>query len=230
MNELNQLVDNFIAREDDRTEPITFLKEAARMTSTTKEDISEHAYHVSPCAEAQQRFEQEEQAYWQQRDELLKEYAGRWVAIVGGQVAAVGEQMNKVAAEAWRKTGSGLMYVNLVGGEDVALRVRQVVSGHYDRAYAPPMPMIAASVSDKDDRIELSAFLKEVAQMTLTTTEEIYEQIVKPLPAAERLRLVEKIVHDLSIQAMLDGEDAQAWVSRTRRESDEDRERQWRRE
>jgi hypothetical protein len=86
--------------------------------------------------------------------------------------------------------------------------------------------------------------------MTLTTTEEIYEQIVKPLPAAERLRLVGKIVHDLSIQAMedkslerhdwmslrgvapnlLDGEDAQSWVSRTRRESDEDREQQWRRE
>jgi len=86
--------------------------------------------------------------------------------------------------------------------------------------------------------------------MTLTTTEEIYEQIVKPLPAAERLRLIGKIVNDLSIQAiegnlpelhdwmslrgiapdLLDGEDAQAWVSRTRGESDEDREWQWRRE
>jgi hypothetical protein len=84
--------------------------------------------------------------------------------------------------------------------------------------------------------------------MTLTTTEEIYEQIVKPLPPAERLRLVARIVYDLSIQAtegnlpelhdwmslrgvapdLLDGEDAQTWVSRTRRESDEDRERQWR--
>ena len=86
--------------------------------------------------------------------------------------------------------------------------------------------------------------------MTLTTTEEIYEQIVKPLPAAERLRLIGKIVYDLSIQAiesnlperhdwmslrgvapnLLDGEDAQTWVSRTRRESDEDCERQWERE
>ena len=84
--------------------------------------------------------------------------------------------------------------------------------------------------------------------MTLITTEEIYEQIVKPLPAAERLRLVGKIVHDLSIEAiegepperhdwmslrgvapnLLEGEDAQTWVSHTRRESDEDRERQWR--
>ncbi|MBO0857356.1 MAG: hypothetical protein J2P21_02675 [Chloracidobacterium sp.] len=36
---------------------------------------------------------------------------------------------------------------------------------------------------------------------TLTTTEEIYEHIVKPLPASDRLRLVGKIVYDLSIQA-----------------------------
>jgi ParB-like chromosome segregation protein Spo0J len=100
----------------------------------------------------------------------------------------------------------------------------------------------------EDDRIERSSMLKEIMEMTLTTTEEIYEQIVKPLPASERLRLVGKIVYDLSIQAtegtlserhdwmslrgvapdLLDGEDAQTWVSRTRRESDEERERQWR--
>jgi hypothetical protein len=41
-------------------------------------------------------------------------------------VVAVGDQMNKVAAEALRKTGSGLMYVNLVGGEETVLRVRQI--------------------------------------------------------------------------------------------------------
>jgi hypothetical protein len=105
-------------------------------------------------------------------------------------------------------------------------------------------------ITREDDRIEPSAILKEIVHMTLTTTEEIYEQIVKPLPAAERLRLVGKIVYDLSIQAaegeltghhdwmslrgiapdLLDGEDAQAWVSSTRGESDEDRERQWRRD
>ena len=70
-------------------------------------------------ADAQERFDGEQRAYWQQRDELLQKYAGKWVALVGGQVVAFGDQMNKVAAEAWRKTGSGLMYVNLVGGEDV---------------------------------------------------------------------------------------------------------------
>jgi hypothetical protein len=98
--------------------------------------------------EARQRFEQEEQAYWQQRDELLKQYAGKWVAIVGGQVVAAGDQMNRVAAEALRKTGSGLMYVNLVGGEGVVLRVRSASSGYYDQSYAPPMPMLTAPVSD----------------------------------------------------------------------------------
>lgn len=83
--------------------------------------------------------------------------------------------------------------------------------------------------------------------MTLTTAEEIYDQVIKPLPAAERLRLVEKIAHDLlaplaerqsserydwmslrGISPNLLGEDAQDWVSRSRHEADEDRERQWR--
>lgn len=86
--------------------------------------------------------------------------------------------------------------------------------------------------------------------MALTTAEEVYEQVVKALPAPERLRLVEKIVHDLATQPvagepaqrrswmsirgiapnLLGGEDAQEWVSRTRREADEHREKQLRRQ
>ncbi len=78
----------------------------------------------------------------------------------------------------------------------------------------------------------------------------LYEQHIKPLPAAERLRLVEKTVSDLATQAavgeppersdwmsvcgiapnLLGGEDAQAWGSRTRREVGEHREKQWKRE
>jgi hypothetical protein len=99
-------------------------------------------------AETEERFEQEERAYWQQRDELLRQYAGKWVAVVGGQVVASGNQMNKVAAEAWRRTGSGLMYVNLVGGEDVVLRVRRGAQGRYDSVYTPPIPTVTASISD----------------------------------------------------------------------------------
>ena len=83
--------------------------------------------------------------------------------------------------------------------------------------------------------------------MAQTPVDEAYEQIVKRLSPAERLRLVERIVHDLPQQPdeassserydwlsmagiapnLLDGEDAQEWVSRTRREADEHREKQW---
>jgi len=67
------------------------------------------------------------------------------------------------------------------------------------------------------------------------------------LPPVERLRLVEKIVHELAASSITGdsgrrlwseirgivaypmlGEDAQASVSRTRREADEHREKQWR--
>ncbi len=99
-------------------------------------------------AETRQQFEEEEQAYWRQRDELLCRYSGQWVAIVGGRVVAVGEQMNKVAAEALRTTGSGLMYVNRVGREDAVLRVRQVADGRYHQSYSPPIPMVTATIRD----------------------------------------------------------------------------------
>lgn len=79
---------------------------------------------------------------------------------------------------------------------------------------------------------------------------DVYEEVVKRLSPPERLRLVERIVHDLSTQTapgdrpedcdllslgglapnLLAGEDAQEWVSRTRREADEHRGRQWKRE
>ncbi len=82
--------------------------------------------------------------------------------------------------------------------------------------------------------------------MNITTAEDIYEDVIKQLPVNERLRLVEKIAHDLSaplsepiqkfewqsIRAiapnLLDGLDAQEWVSNTRLAADEDREAQWR--
>lgn len=83
--------------------------------------------------------------------------------------------------------------------------------------------------------------------MSEMSAEEIYEQHIKPLPVAERLRLIEMTVHDLATQStengppkqhdwtcirgitpdLLGGEDAQEWISRTRREADEQREEQW---
>jgi hypothetical protein len=72
----------------------------------------------------------------------------------------------------------------------------------------------------------------------MTTTDDLYNAATA-LPVPDRLRLVERIVHDLAqppaetrprwmdlegaASALLDGEDAQAWVSRTRRESDDGR-------
>ncbi len=85
--------------------------------------------------------------------------------------------------------------------------------------------------------------------MTKMSVEDLYEQHIKPLPVAERLRLIEITAHDLvarpaesepverhdwmSVRGiapnLLGGEDAQEWVSRTRREADESREKQWKR-
>lgn len=72
------------------------------------------------------------------------------------------------------------------------------------------------------------------------SVEQVYEQHVKPLQPGEQLRLVEKIVHELAGSGsprtqprrswreirgiapnLLEGEDAQEWVSRSRREDDE---------
>jgi hypothetical protein len=75
--------------------------------------------------------------------------------------------------------------------------------------------------------------------MTVQSADDIYEA-VKRLPVEQRLRLMERIAHDLAqppaagrsswmevegiAPDLLAGEDAQAWVSRTRREADESRE------
>ena len=82
--------------------------------------------------------------------------------------------------------------------------------------------------------------------MAPKTAAEAYQQIVSSLPDAEQLRLVEQIVHRLALMRprgdeeeerydwmelagiapnLLDGEDAQEWVTRTRRGSDEHREK-----
>jgi hypothetical protein len=85
--------------------------------------------------------------------------------------------------------------------------------------------------------------------MGAKTADEVYEQIVKSLPPGERRRLAKRIMDDLPAPErdesagseerhdwmsmagiapnLLGGEDAQEWVSRTRREADEHRERQW---
>jgi len=76
--------------------------------------------------------------------------------------------------------------------------------------------------------------------MKPTKAEDLYHA-VRQLPAVERLRLIENIARDLAsgsdpsaerydwmslagaAPSLLGGEDAQSWVSRTRREADEHR-------
>ncbi len=82
--------------------------------------------------ETAERFANEQRAYWQQREQMVSLYDGMWVAMVGGQVVAVGDRMNRVAAEAFRRTRSRVMFVTLVGEEDVEFRVRQVTTGYHD--------------------------------------------------------------------------------------------------
>ena len=53
--------------------------------------------------QAQEQFEREKKAYFAIRDQLLKTHFGKWVAIVDGKIVAVGDQMSKVAAEAFQK-------------------------------------------------------------------------------------------------------------------------------
>ncbi|MEN3001543.1 MAG: hypothetical protein ABDI19_06835 [Armatimonadota bacterium] len=83
--------------------------------------------------------------------------------------------------------------------------------------------------------------------MAAKTADEIYATCVKDLPIEERIRLIERISRELAIELKAGskpserdwrelagrlpypaiGEDAQEWVSRTRREADERREKQW---
>ena len=81
--------------------------------------------------------------------------------------------------------------------------------------------------------------------MSQRTSEEIYEQVIKPMAVSERLRLIERIAHDLSTSGngelaqrsnwaslrgvapnLLEGEDVQAWISSVRAESDRHRGRE----
>src|SRR2546423_216635 len=101
-------------------------------------------------AETKAQFEAEERAYWAQRDELLKQYAGKWVAVVGGQVAAVGDRMNQVSAEAYRRTGSRVKFVALVGEEDLEIVIRKVAMGHYLAGPRWELPLVDADVTGPD--------------------------------------------------------------------------------
>jgi hypothetical protein len=79
--------------------------------------------------EFNERFEREKNAYWRIRNDLLKKYKGKWVAIVNEQVVAVGDDMGKVIEDAFQKTQSKVMFVSEVGLEDRISRIRRLSNG-----------------------------------------------------------------------------------------------------
>jgi hypothetical protein len=95
-----------------------------------------------------QRFAAEKAAYWAMREDLMRQYHGQWVAVVNGQVVAVGNKAGKVLEEAYRKTGSEIGFVAHVGYEQVVRKIRQATTGRHDGHYDPPMPMVTATVTN----------------------------------------------------------------------------------
>ena len=123
-------------------------------------------------AETTAKFEAEERAYWQMRDALLAQDRGKWVAVVGGQVVAVGDQMSKVCAEAYRKTGSKVKFVSLVGEEDIEFVIRSAASGRFVTGPRWELPLVDAGVSDADgDPVYPETFIVDTgADITILTT------------------------------------------------------------
>src|SRR5437870_6003136 len=98
----------------------------------------------TPGAATQERFRRDERAYWEQREMLLARYPGRWVAIVDGQVVAVGDRSGEVIRAAYERTGSRAGYAAHVGREDEVYRIRRVTRGYYDASYHHAVPKVAA--------------------------------------------------------------------------------------
>ncbi len=96
--------------------------------------------------QAQEQFEREKKAYFAMRDKLLQTHFGKWVAIVDGKVATVGESAVEVIQQVLAQKGATVMYVKRVGFEDRVLKVRSTSVGWYDPDYDPPIPKITAEV------------------------------------------------------------------------------------
>ncbi len=98
-------------------------------------------------AKTRERFEAEKTAYWAMRDELVKQYRGKWVAVVGGQVVAVADKASKVLEDAYQKTKSSVGFAVRVGYEHVVRKIRQI-SARYDDGFEPSMPLVTITVAD----------------------------------------------------------------------------------
>jgi len=69
-------------------------------------------------------FGKEWEAYWQMRDNITKEYKGRYVAICDRKIVAFGSTLNEAALKAQEKHGLRAMYVTKVGEEFTPITIR----------------------------------------------------------------------------------------------------------
>jgi len=85
-----------------------------------------------------------EKVYWQQREQLVRKLANKWVAVHNGQVVTVGEDLASVMDEVG-KQGLCDAYIEKVGGESdtvSTIRHRREIGFGYDSSYTPPIPRI----------------------------------------------------------------------------------------
>ncbi|MCS4541716.1 MAG: DUF5678 domain-containing protein [Euryarchaeota archaeon] len=64
------------------------------------------------------QFDADEAAYWSMREELLKEFKGKWVAVHNRKVVASGNNQSEVIKSAYEVLGKSPFYLNCVGEED----------------------------------------------------------------------------------------------------------------
>jgi len=96
---------------------------------------------------AQEGFEQDQKAYWEMWDELLKVYPGKWVAVHKAKIVAIADTLLGVAEEGAKE--DGYAYCNCVGKEDEIVVVKRRLQFSYDLTYAPTaLPRITAHFMD----------------------------------------------------------------------------------
>ena len=72
-----------------------------------------------------EEFKQDEQDYWQRRNNLLSDYEGKWIAFHNKEVIASGKNVYEVTLLALQKSNS-CVYITKVGEEDkLMVKVRR---------------------------------------------------------------------------------------------------------
>lgn len=87
----------------------------AELVAAQLDEVAAEESHVA--------FEQEVAAFERLKPMLLKEYAGRYVAVYGGQVVAVGDARLALVKEVYKQFGEVPCYVEKVSAEPLR-RVR----------------------------------------------------------------------------------------------------------